>query len=62
MHHPADDESPAEEIVRELGLDPSLGGSLDDDPLLRQARENVAETAERARRQHGHGDDHADRD
>ena len=61
MHHPADDESPAEEIVRELGLDPALGGSIDDDPLLRQARENVADTAERAHQHHGHGDGHADR-
>ena len=44
-----DAESPAEEMVRELHLDDSLGARIGDDPLLEQARENVAETAERAK-------------
>ena len=44
-----DDESPAEEMMRELHLDPALAERISDDPLLRQARENVAETAERAK-------------
>jgi len=41
-----DDETPAAEMVRELGLDPAL--SFDDNPLLEQARRNVADTVEQA--------------
>ena len=42
-----DDRSPAEEMVHELGLGPGL--EVDDNPLLEQARRNVADTAERER-------------
>ena len=44
-----DDETPAEARFRELHLDDALGERIGDDPLLEQARENVAETAERAK-------------
>ena len=51
MHH--DDESPAEEMVHELGLNPALDERIEDDPLLRQARRNVDETV-----RHAHEHDH----
>jgi hypothetical protein len=44
-----DDESPAEEMVREYGLDGALADRIGDDPLLRQARKNVADTVRRSR-------------
>jgi|HubBroStandDraft_1064217.scaffolds.fasta_scaffold05027_7 hypothetical protein len=44
-----DDPSPAEQMVHDLGLDPALDERIEDDPLLRQARRNVADTARRAR-------------
>jgi hypothetical protein len=44
-----DDRSPAEQMVHDLGLDPALDERIGDDPLLRQARRNVADTARRAR-------------
>ncbi|MGD0052269.1 MAG: hypothetical protein ABSD03_10705 [Vulcanimicrobiaceae bacterium] len=44
-----DDLSPAEQMVHDLGLDPALDERIGDDPLLRQARRNVADTARRAR-------------
>jgi hypothetical protein len=44
-----DDRSPAEEMVHELGIAPGL--EVDDNPLLEQARRNVADTAEQAHRQ-----------
>ena len=47
MHH--DDETPAERMIRELGIAPALGERIDDNPLLRQARKNVDETV-----RHGH--------
>jgi hypothetical protein len=43
-----DDETPVEEMVREYGLDEALVNRIGDDPLLRQARKNVADTARRA--------------
>ncbi|HEY4442471.1 MAG TPA: hypothetical protein VGN14_18600 [Candidatus Elarobacter sp.] len=42
-----DDRSPAEEMVHELGIAPGL--EVDDNPLLEQARRNVADTADRSR-------------
>ena len=41
-----EDLSPAEQMVHELALDPAL--EIDDNPLLDQARRNVADTVERA--------------
>jgi hypothetical protein len=46
MHH--DDETPAERMIRELGIAPSLGERIDEGPLLRQARKNVDETVRHA--------------
>jgi hypothetical protein len=52
------DETNSAEMVRELGLDPAL--DLDDNPLLEQARRNVADTVEQA---HERAREHApDRD
>ena len=46
MHH--DDETPAERMIRELGIAPALGERSDEGPLLRQARRNVDETVRHA--------------
>ena len=46
MHH--DDETPAERMIRELGIAPALGERIDESPLLRQARKNVDETVRHA--------------
>jgi hypothetical protein len=46
MHQ--DDETPAERMIRELGIGPALGERIDEGPLLRQARKNVDETVRHA--------------
>jgi hypothetical protein len=46
MHH--DDETPVEQMVRELGIAPTLSERIEDNPLLRQARKNVDETVRHA--------------
>jgi hypothetical protein len=56
-----DDRSPAEQMVHDLGLDPALDERIGDDPLLRQARRNVADTARRARELRDVPDDDTDR-
>ncbi len=52
-----DDETPAEQMVRELGIAPALGERIDDGPLLRQARKNVDDTV-----RHAHEVHHVDED
>lgn len=55
------DPDAGDEMVHDLFLGPTLGGDVDDSPLLKQARENVSEQAidnleqDRARRAELHG-------
>ena len=48
MDH-SDDETPAEQMVRELGLDPALGRRPQDSPLIQSLRDDNARAAQRAR-------------
>ena len=50
MQHPDDSESPAEAMVREMGLDEALVERSEDDPLVQQARDEIDDIVDRSKR------------